>query len=99
MKQQADRLFIGITIGLVVPFLVLFIYYKMKFGQYIAFFDFVNQLIYGNKLFAPIISLCCIANLAVFYLFYYFHYNQNARGIIFATIIYTIVVIFLKFQE
>jgi hypothetical protein len=89
-----NNIWLGTAIGLVVPFLVLFIFFKLKFPhvtiQYII--DYSIQM----RALPKIISLCVLPNLGIFFLFMRVNYLFAARGIILATFIMTLFVLALK---
>jgi hypothetical protein len=57
---------------------------------------FVDYLTMGN-IFGPTLSLCVIANLAVFFLYIYTERMQSARGVLLSTFLYAGVVAYFKY--
>jgi hypothetical protein len=49
-----------------------------------------------KSVFAPLLSLCVIINLGLFYLFYWKYLNYAARGVIGATFVYAFIVFIIK---
>lgn len=94
-KNKFDKFIVGFIVGLIAPFIVFFIYYKM-------YYDFLNFNAYVvdafmKNVFTPLLSLCVIVNLGIFYFCYWKYYNYAARGIIGATFVYALIVLLLKF--
>jgi hypothetical protein len=94
MKPALNKIWIGFVFGMILPLIVLAIYYKVK-GNYFAiqgidFKEFINSVL------TPIISLCVVANLGVFFLYIRKDQYQGARGVVMATLIYAIAVFVVK---
>ncbi|MBS1622448.1 MAG: hypothetical protein JSS76_03070 [Bacteroidetes bacterium] len=96
-----DRTWIGLLLGLVVPFSGILVVYLISVGSH--FFgegkpDIVtlSQMIHSMRDIALLIrymSVGCVLNLGVFYLFLNKDYFNVARGVIFATILISLPVI------
>jgi hypothetical protein len=96
VKKEFDRFWIGIILGLLVPQLIMLLFYLQVYFKKMNLMAFVKR-IWDTDIFSPLISLCCIGNLAAFFIFYYLYYNDSARGVIISTFIYTLIVVLLKF--
>jgi len=84
----------GLFVGLVLPVLVMLIFYKSRnMGSFEIFFE---QVVKAGIL-THLISLCAVPNLLVFFFFVWTNRLQSARGVIAATFIYTILVVIMKF--
>ncbi len=90
-----DHLLIGLLIGLLAPSIGILIFYYANFEMK-SFDDFLDISI-RQKLLSPLLSLCCVINLALFYLFIQFDHFLSARGVILSTFIYGFVIVLLKF--
>jgi hypothetical protein len=90
-----DKLSIGLIAGIVTPLIVLFIYYKINF-YYIRVDTFLYET-FMKRIFLPLLSLCVLGNLALFFLFLQTNRLYSARGVLLATFIYAIAVFILKF--
>ena len=55
------------------------------------------QLSIKEKLLSPLLSLCCVINLGIFYLSIHFERFKIAKGIILATFLYGFAIVLLKF--
>lgn len=92
--EKLDKLWIGLLIGLIFPWFVFFGYYFTKF-RHMGLGKFFNYLLDGNIL-TPVVSLCVIINLGIFFLFIKNDKYYVSRGIIFATFIYAFGVLISK---
>jgi len=90
-----DSLFLGLILGIVAPSIGILIFYYSNYAA-INLMDFFNMAI-KEKLLSPLLSLCAVINLAVFYLFIHFENYSSARGVIMATFIYGLAIVILKF--
>lgn len=90
-----DKLWIGFTAGIIVPFIIMLSYYVINY-RYMPVSKFVNYLIMANT-YTALISLCVLGNLAIFYPFIWKEKYRGARGVLGATFIWALVVVYLKF--
>ena len=90
-----DKLWIGLLLGLITPFIVLCGYYLINY-QYMSIGEFIRYLILGDT-YTAVISLCVLANLAAFYPFVWKEKWNGARGVLGATFVWSLIVILLKF--
>ena len=94
--KKLDSLWMGLIIGIFSPWLTLFLFYLIKYNH-ISFVDFFNNLILGYNILTPVISLCVITNLLVFFIFVWTNRNHSARGVLLATFIYAGYVVYQKY--
>ena len=94
-KNKFDHQFIGLILGLLAPTLGIIIFFYSKFSES-NLSEFLTISI-QEKMLSPLLSLCAVINLAVFYLFIQFDKLQTAKGIILATFIYGLAIVLLKF--
>jgi len=92
MERKADKLWVGLTLGIVLPFLVMFIIYLSSYA-YLTVPDFLRKMAF-QAVFLKLLSLCAIVNLGSFFLFYQTKNDRAARGVILATLIFAIFVMF-----
>ncbi|MEO6903050.1 MAG: hypothetical protein ABI315_07845 [Bacteroidia bacterium] len=90
-----NKTWIGILFGLIAPSLAMLGYYYINFG-YLGMNGFINYLKLGDT-YTPLISLCVLSNLAVFYPFIWKEKWNGAKGVLAATFIWTAIVMYLKF--
>jgi hypothetical protein len=92
--RKIDAFWVGFLIGLIAPIIIFFAYYKLNY-DFIQFNSFVADA-FMKSVFAPLLSLCVIINLGLFYLFYWKYLNYAARGVIGATFVYAFIVFIIK---
>ena len=73
--------------------IIIFFYSKFSESNLSEFLTISIQ----EKMLSPLLSLCAVINLAVFYLFIHFYKLQTAKGVILATFIYGLAIVLLKF--
>lgn len=90
-RKSFDTLGVGLLAGFSLPVLIfLLVYY---FGESnVSFSNYVKGLWHVQAL-VKLGSLCVFANLAVFMGFLQLKYEQAARGVLGATIVYALVVL------
>lgn len=90
-----DSLILGLLLGLLIPVIGVISFYYSKFAA--VDLSYFLQVATKHKVLSPMLSLCAILNLGVFYLFLNKNLYLTARGIILATIIYGVTIVLLKF--
>jgi hypothetical protein len=96
MLRRLDNIFIGLILGITLPILGIFIYYSFTFKSQTSFSGFIDYFS-SIHLFVAWVSLSCyITNLPLFFLFIWKEKFQGARGVLFATIAYTLWVVYEK---
>lgn len=93
--KKYDKLLLGLVLGIITPLIVLLVYYQVNF-YYIRVDTFLYET-FMKRIFLPLLSLCVVGNLAVFFLFIQTDRYLSARGVVLATLIYAILVFILKF--
>lgn len=96
MKKKVDKLWIGITVGIVLPLFVMLIFYLSTYAHLTAP-DFLKKMVFQSILL-KLLSLCAIVNLGAFFLFYQTKHDKAARGVIFATLLFAFFVMISKLQ-
>lgn len=86
---------IGFLIAFLLPFLCFYGYYEYEFffWKWTAFL----KNAYDSHLIAPILSLCVVPNLALFFIFYQMDNLSGIRGVVFATFIHAAIIAYFKF--
>lgn len=97
MKFDFDRTWLGFVCGLLAPWLVMLIYYRVNY-YYLQPDSFLYKT-FVQLVFVPLLSLCVIANLGVFFLFIWRDKNASAKGVIMATFLYAIYVFAVKLSQ
>jgi hypothetical protein len=82
----------------VAPILVLFFVFLARFNGKIPVQNFILKM-YQINMLPALLSLCAIANLIFFFLFYKFWYNNAARGIIMSTFFFAFIVLAMKISS
>lgn len=90
-----DKTWIGLLIGIVAPLISFILYYFINY-HFMPFRSFINYMKLGNT-YTPVISLCVLTNLVVFYLFIWKEKYMGTRGVLAATFIWAAFVTYLKF--
>lgn len=90
-----DKFWLGLIAGLLAPSIGIFLFYLSNFGQS-EFTEFFRISI-EEKLLSPLLSLCVVINLGVFYGFIHIEKYMNAKGVILSTFIYGLAIVVLKF--
>jgi hypothetical protein len=96
MFLKKDNLVLGIILGFLAPIVGLVCLYFIKFKA-LSFGDFFQYMLLWKSLFTSVISLSLIANAIVFTIYLNTHKDKTAMGIFFATCVYAIIGISLKF--
>ncbi len=90
-KKRLNSAGIGFLTGFLIPVVVFFLVYRFNENN-ISFKNYVKGLWHVQAL-VKLGSLCVFANLLVFMGFIRLKYDQSARGVLGATIIYAFVVL------
>lgn len=90
-----DSILLGILVGLIGPVIGVLVFYFVNFStsNISNFFSMAA----AQNLLSPLLSLCAVINLGVFFLFIKINYLQTARGIILSTFLYGLLIVGLKF--
>ena len=96
MKRNADKIWVGMSLGIILPMLVLLIFYLSSYA-YLTIPDFLRKMVFQSILF-KLLSLCAIINLGTFFFFYQTKNDNAARGVILATLIFAFVVMINQFM-
>ena len=89
-----DNFFTGIVPGLVCPLLAFVFFYLLQMKD-MSLQAFVHHSMVPDT-FSKILSFGCIINLGVFFIFITRNYYNAARGVIGATILWGIPIIYIK---
>jgi hypothetical protein len=90
-----DKIWIGLSIGLIAPVIVFSGYYLINYN-YMKLSAFINYMRLGDT-YTPLISLCVLANLLPFYILINKEKYQGTKGVLGATFVWAGIIIFLKF--
>ncbi len=90
-----DSIILGLILGILIPVIGVLSFYYGKFQA--VDLGYFLEVATKHKVLSPMLSLCAVLNLGVFYLFLNKNLYLTARGIILATIIYGVTIVLLKF--
>lgn len=95
-RQRFNSFLAGGVTGIVLPLVCIFIFHLVFSPKNLTFADFLNQTRYLNVT-SPILSLCVIPNLLLFFIYIWTGKLLSARGTVFATLFYAVLVAVIKF--
>ncbi|MBI4646337.1 MAG: hypothetical protein HY738_07015 [Bacteroidia bacterium] len=93
MKSKFDNMILGTILGFIIPLLafgILYYFNKEKISQF-------KELFMLADIHIAAFSLCVVPNLLLFFIFIWKNYYFSARGVLFATLLYTITVFIIKY--
>ncbi len=95
MKINWNSQGLGLAGGLIVPVIVLFLVFFIKFEDYTIkqYFNFLFRM----QVLTNVLSLCVIPNLALFFIFIWMNKMMSARGVLLATFIFAFIIFGIKF--
>ncbi|HYX07088.1 MAG TPA: hypothetical protein VE912_10190 [Bacteroidales bacterium] len=95
MKINWNSQGLGLAGGLIVPVIVLFLVFFIKFDDYSLgqYFYFLFRM----QVLTNVLSLCVIPNLALFFIFIWINKMMSARGVLLATFIFAFLIFGIKF--
>ena len=94
MTKKFDKIWVGIVTGIVLPLIVVGIFYLSSYS-YITVPQFLRKMVFAS-IILKLLSLCAVINLGAFFLFYRVQHDKAARGVIFATMVLAFVVVIDK---
>jgi hypothetical protein len=97
MLKRLDTIIAGLALGVFAPIFGVFVYYIFTYRAQTSFNGFIEYFT-SIHLFVAYVSLSCyIMNLPLFFLFIQKEKYKGAYGILYATIGYTLWVVYQKF--
>jgi hypothetical protein len=90
-----DKMWIGASLGLLFPFIVFMLYYQIYYS-FMDIYKFIRYLNLGH-IFSSVVTLCVLANLAVFYPFLWKEKYYGGRGVLLSTFIWGGFILYIKF--
>ena len=90
-----DSILLGIPVGLIGPVIGVLVFYFVNFST--SNISNFFRMAAAQNLLSPLLSLCAVINLGVFFLFIKINYLKTARGIILSTFLYGLLIVGLKF--
>ena len=97
MKSKFDTIYVGLTGGLLLPTILMCVYWQVNYDymDLNKFFEFTSR----GQIHIKLISLFTAPNLGLFFLFIWKNYNLAARGVLGSTFVYALLVLIVKFAE
>ena len=95
---KGDIFFFGLLIGIFTPFLAFFMYWLFKY----YYISFPSRFIWFLKLggmWDGIVKLSTLTNLLPFYIFINKNKNKAAAGIMTATVMYVLYIVYLMYFD
>lgn len=93
--MKKDNLIYGLVLGTLSPFLGMFVFYLWKFKAYSLKF-FIATLGVEKRILTSMVTFSLIVNAIAFTIFINSRKDKTARGIFFATLVWALAAIFLK---
>ncbi len=90
-----DKALIGFSLGAVAPVILIGLFILVK--QHELPDNYLNVMLHSKSVMSPMLSLGVIANLFVFFIFVQKNYMNASRGVILATFIWAIPIMYTKF--
>ena len=95
MIYKFDKFWIGLLLGIVIPFIAMYIFYVDVFKDY-TFNEYMAKAKQLNIL-TKIMSLCVVPNLGLFFLFDWKRMQNSQKGVLLATLLYAVLIFILEF--
>ena len=93
-KKKFNHFWAGTTLGLFTPFIIIVGYWLFVYS-FLDLYGFFKLHILG-KVLSPLISLCVVPNLGLFFIFINTERFKSGRGMILSSILYGLLIIYLK---
>ena len=95
MFLKKDSLQLGLALGLIVPLLVLFLIYGLRFNAYglSEFFEVLGQ---ESRLLTFVSAWCLVANIGLFTLYINSERYNTAKGVFIITVTYGVLFLLTK---
>ena len=93
-KPELNSQKTGLIAGIVLPLISFVLFYLFRYRE-IPFFEFIRH-IHSREILSPLLSLNILPNLILFYLFIRKDYLFSARGVVLATLLFAVIVLFFR---
>jgi len=94
MKKKLNNFWSGVIGGFIFPVIVFFLYYLTTFSQY-TLSEFIKYAI-ALQVYTKILAMTVLPNLFLFFIFMWLNYLKATRGVLIITIIFALLIIYLK---
>ena|SRR4051794_12066877 len=92
-----DDLRFGLLLGFLAPVAGMLLYYLIQFRNVMGFGEFLQIILQQKTLLTAMISVCLVANAAIFTIYVNKRIDQTAKGIFIATCVYGAASLLWKF--
>ena len=92
-----DDLRFGLLLGFLAPVAGMLLYYIIQFRNVMGFGEFLQIILQQKTLLTAMISVCLVANAAIFTIYVNKRIDQTAKGIFIATCVYGAASLLWKF--
>lgn len=97
MKSKINSTTLGLIIGLLVPILSILLVYAIKFQDEMSLQTFLDSLLV-HKIYTKVMALgVYFGNIVFFFLFIKTDFLKAARGVLLATILYSLAIMVFRF--
>lgn len=96
LSTRLDRIWVGLTCGLIGPWFGLFIFYLIFFSSR-SFYHFGLMMLNNGSTHSGLIAVSLIFNLVFFYIALQNNWFRAARGVIMAVFLYAPFVVYFKY--
>lgn len=93
-KKKFDNILSGVITGVVLPSIFIYVFYMINYS-YTTFTVMVEHY-YDVGRISSLLSLSLLVNLVVFFLLYWRKFEMMPRGVILATFIWGIAIVYFK---
>ena len=94
--MKRDIPILGFIIGLLLPLVGVIIMYFL-WGNHEGIFEFIRSLTHLKGMASKVLTLSLLINLVPFVFYTSKRLDQTAKGVFIATMIYAVIVVFIKF--
>lgn len=93
-KYKYDKMIVGVALGILLPSLFIFIFYLVNYS--FTSFAITIEHYYEVGRLSALLSLSLLVNLALFFILYKLDYEMAPRGLILATFLWGIAIVYFK---
>lgn len=94
-KNKYDNLPLGFVAALVLPFIVILLFWYAKYYPNTSLGDFFS-VVYSSEMLMKIFSLCALPDIGLFYWFYSKKWDKAVKGVIGAVVFLIVLTIIIK---
>lgn len=95
VKLRYNNVWLGLVIGLIFPIVCLFGYWLFVHSSHMTFPGNFLRYLRIMEMLGNTLILCTVANMGIFYLLLNSKRNNTAKGIIFGSLVYVAIILYL----